>query len=191
MPQVPADRAHLRRAPRGARHRRRGALGPHPGDHAELRAGRRHAVLGPGLDPRQARPGLLPRDLRDPEGARDRLLLLCRWQRFVGHGAHRRRGGQGRQVPAALDPHPEDRGQRHRRERPHAGLPLGRPLRRAGLHGDQSRQQGAARRLHRRRHGPQCRLPHRLLGPGQEVPGRRAAPHLFARAQFRSRGFPP
>ena len=75
------------------------------------------------------------------------------------------------ELPAALDPHPEDRGQRHRRERPHAGLPLGRTLRRPGLHGDQSRQQGAARRLHRRRHGPQCRLPHRRLGLGQEVPG--------------------
>ena len=53
---LPASRARLRRAPRRARHRQRGPRRPDPGDQPQPRAGGRHAVLGAGLDPRQARP---------------------------------------------------------------------------------------------------------------------------------------
>ena len=46
----------LRRPPRRARHRRRGLRRPDAGNQPQPRAGRRHAVLGARLDPRQARP---------------------------------------------------------------------------------------------------------------------------------------
>ena len=44
------------------------------------------------------------------------------------------------------------------------GLPVGGAVRRPRLHRRQPRQPRAARRLHRRRHGPPRRLPHRRLG---------------------------
>ena len=57
-------------------------------------------------------------------------------------------------IPKTID---NDRGA----ERPHAGLPLGGAVRRAGLPRRQSRQPLAARRLYRRGHGPPCRVPDR------------------------------
>ena len=42
-------------------------------------------------------------------------------------------------------------------------------------------------RLLRRHHGPPRRLPHRRLGAGAQIPGRRAAPDLRARAHLRRR----
>ncbi len=52
-----------------------------------------HAVVGARLDPRQARPEILPGDVQGAEGARDRAFLQYRRQRFVGHRSHRRRRG--------------------------------------------------------------------------------------------------
>ena len=49
---------------------------------------------GARLDPRQARPQILPGDFQGPEGARDRHLLLHRRQRFLRHRAHRRGGSE-------------------------------------------------------------------------------------------------
>ena len=51
--------------------------------------------------------------------------------------------------------------------------------------GRQSRQRRAPRRLLRRRHGPARRLPHRGLGAGAQISGRRPASHLPARAHLR------
>ena len=163
FPQVDA---RLRRAARRARHRRRGPGRPHAGDAAQPRAGGAHAGVGARLDARQAGPRLLRAHLRGAAGARHRLLLLHRRQRLVRHRAHRRRRGAQGRPPAALRPHPQDDRQRPRRQRPHARLPVGRPVRGAGLHGRQPRQRGAARRQDRRGHGPPRRLPHRRLGAG-------------------------
>ena len=153
----------------GARHGvrgidRRGPGRPDPGDLAQPGDGGADAVLGTGLDPRQARPEILPADLPRAAGARDRLLLLHRRQQFRGHGAHRLRGGRGpraRSCAACTSPRPSTTTWS---ARPLPRLPVGRPLRGPGLHGRQSRQPGAARRLHRRRHGPPCRLAHRGRG---------------------------
>ena len=180
-----AGGAHLRRAPRRARHRQRGLRRPDARDQPQPRDGGGHARLGAGLHPRQARPEVLPPDLRGAARARHRPLLLHRRQRLVGHGAHRQRGGAQGRLPAALHPHPQDHRQRPGVQRPHAGLPVGGAFRGPGLRRRQPGQRGAARRLRGGGDGPACRLPDGGLGAGQEVPGRRAAPDLPARARLR------
>ena len=96
---------------------------------------------------------------------------------------------QGR-LPAALHPHPQDHRQRPGVQRPHARLPVGGALRRPGLRRRQPRQRRAARRVHGGGDGPARRLPDGGLGAGQEVPRRRAAPDLPARARLRHRQVP-
>jgi hypothetical protein len=62
------------------------------------------------------------------KGARHRLLLLHRRQRFIGHGAHRQRRSPARRTIPALHPYPEDHRQRSGRQRPHAGISVGCPF---------------------------------------------------------------
>ena len=76
---------------------------------------------------------------------------------------------QAAELRPALHPHPQDHRQRPRRHRPLPRLPLGRALRRPGLHGRQPRQPLAARRLHRRGHGPPRRLADRRRRARPEV----------------------
>jgi hypothetical protein len=64
------------------------------------------------------------------------------------------------------------------------GFPVGRALRGAGLRRRQPGQRCPAGRVCRRRHGPPCGLSDRSLGAGQEVPRRRPAPDLPARAHL-------
>ena len=97
---------------------------------------------------------------------------------------------QAGELRPALHPHPQDHRQRSRGHRPLPRLPIGRALRGPSLHGRQSRQSRAARRLHRSGHGPPCRLADRGRGAGPEVPRRRAAPDLPARARLRPRPVP-
>ncbi|MCY1365842.1 hypothetical protein D9M69_527130 [compost metagenome] len=105
---LPERETGLRRAPRRARYCGRGVRGPHAGDQSQPRSGGLYPGLGAGLHARQARPEVLPGNLQGAQGPRDRALLLHRRQRFVGHGAHRQRRGAQGQLPAALDPYPED-----------------------------------------------------------------------------------
>ena len=163
------DHPRLRRGARRARNHRRGSRRPVAGDDRQSRGGRGDARRRARLDPRQAGPQVLPGDLQGPEGARDRHVLLHRRQRFLRHRAHRRRRGQEGRACAARDPHSQDDRQRSRRLRPHAGLSFGGALRRPGLHGRQSRQSGAQRRLLRGGHGPPRRLPHRGFRAGAPV----------------------
>ena len=100
---------------------------------ANLGGGRGDAGRGARLDARQAGPQILPGDLQGSESARDRHVLLHRRQRFLRHGAHRRRGGEEIRSRPARHPHPQDDRQRSRRLRPHAGLPVSGALRRAGV----------------------------------------------------------
>ena len=108
------DRAGLRRAPRRARHRRRGPGRPH------ARRPRTTSSAWPRRRPRRWAPratsptaGYCQEIFKVLQGARHRLLLLHRRQRLVGHGAHRQRGGAGQAgYDAALRPHPQDDRQR-------------------------------------------------------------------------------
>jgi hypothetical protein len=54
----------------------KGAMSRKPG---QSRSDRRHAVLGPGLDARQARSGLLPEHLRIAEGPDEASSSKCTW----------------------------------------------------------------------------------------------------------------
>jgi hypothetical protein len=91
-----------------SRHRRRGVPRPDAGNQPQHRDGGLHPVLGARLDARQARPQVLPRDIRGPQGARHRLLFLHRRQRFLGYGAHRqRRGPPRRTIPCAASTFPK------------------------------------------------------------------------------------
>ena len=187
----PDDHPRLWRAARRARHRRRGPRRSRPGD-ARTISRRSRATPAAALGSTRDKPDLkycqeIFRVLQRP---RDRHVPLYRRQRFLRHGAHRRRGGAQGRPSAARDPHPEDDRQRSRRLRPYAGLSLRRALRRPGFHGRQSRQQRAAGRLLRRHHGPARRLPHRRLGAGAQISRRRAAPDLSARARVRHRQVP-
>ena len=83
---------------------------------------------------------------------------------------------EARRLRHALHPHPQDGGQRPRHQRPHARVRLRRAVRGAGVHGLQPRQPGAARRLHRRRHGTQRGVPDRRGHPRTQVRRRRPAP---------------
>ena len=152
----------LRRAPRRARHRQRGSRRPDAGDQPQPGDGRRHAVLGAGLDPRQARPQVLPaRSSRCCRRTTSAHFFYIGGNdssdtvRIVSEEAAKA------ELSAALHPYSQDHRQRPGRQRPHAGLSLGGALRRPGLRRRQSRQRRAARRLCRRGHGPPCRLPDR------------------------------
>ena len=72
----------LWRAAGRARHRQRRSRRSRPGDGRQSRGGRRDARRRARLDPRQARPQILPGDLQGPEGPRDRHVLLYRRQRI-------------------------------------------------------------------------------------------------------------
>ena len=136
---------------------------------SQPRSGRRDPGRGARLDPRQARPQILPGDLQGPESPRDRHVFLYRRQQFLRHRAHRRRGGQDVRSWASRRPYSEDHRQRSGRLRSHAGLSVGGALRRAGLRRRQSRQSGAERRLCRRGDGEARRLPHRGVGAGAQI----------------------
>ena len=182
----PAISPRLRRAARRARHRQRGIRRSRPGDGRQSRGGRRDAGRRARLDPRQARPQILPGDLQGPARARDRHVLLHRRQRFLRHGAHRRRGGDEGRPSAPRHPYPQDDRQRPRRLRPHAGLSLRGAFRRAGLHGRQSRQSRRCRASIAPSSWaatPASSPPPRALA--RKYPGRRAASDLSARAHVR------
>ena len=183
--------ADLRRPPRRARHRRRGPGRPHPRDQPQSRDGGRHALLGAGLDPRQARPRLLPGDLQGPAGARHRLLPLHRRQRFRRHRAHRRRGGRrppATTCAASTSPRPSTTTSSVTDHCP--GYPSAARFVAQAFMGANLDNALAARRLRRRGHGPPRRLADRGLGAGPEIPGRRPAPDLPARARLRPRPLP-
>ena len=100
-------------------------------ERAEVLSGR-HAVLGPGLDARQARSGLLPEHLRIAEGPRRVLVPVPRRQRYGRYRPHRQRGGGEGGLRPALHPHSQDHRQRFDGKRPHA-------LRGPGVHGGRPR----------------------------------------------------
>jgi hypothetical protein len=98
-------------------------------DQQQPRTGRGHALLRPGLDPRQAGHGRIAKRifkvLRAHEieqfyyiGGNDSADTV----RIVSEQAQRGR------LSAALHPHPEDHRQRPGRQRPHAGFSLGGAL---------------------------------------------------------------
>ena len=150
----------------------------------ELVAG--HAVVGAGLHARQARPEVLPaRSSRCCRRTSIRYFFYIGGNdssdtvRIVNEEA--RKAGYALRcihIPKTIDN--DLVGNDHT-----PGLPVGGALRGAGLHRRQPRQPRAARRLHRRGDGPARRLPDRRLGAGQEVPRRRPAPDLPARARLR------
>ena len=98
------------------------------------------------------------------------------------------RGAEGR-LRAALHPHPEDHRQRPGRHRPHARLPVGGALRRAGLRRRQSRQPalpGVYVAVVMGRHAGFLTAAAAL---GEKFARRRPAPDLPARAHLRPRQF--
>ena len=113
---------------------------------------------------------------------RNRNLLLHGRQQLVGHLAHFARQGEGRELSAAVRPYPQDDRQRPDGQRPHAGIPVGGPLRRAGVRGRKSRQPRAAGRLCGRCHGPPRRLPDRRRCACPQISRRRPAPRSMCRS---------
>src|SRR5712671_353686 len=182
---VSSDRADLWRALRSARHRERGFRRPFGRKPGQSRSDRRHAVLGPGLDARQARSGLLPEHLRIAEGPRRVLVPESRRQRYGRYRPHRQRGGGEGGLRPALHPHSQDHRQRFDGKRPHARLSLGGAIRGPGVHRSRPRQSLAAGRLRRGSDGPPCRVPDRRIGRRKNGRGRRSASDLSTRAHLR------
>ena len=185
-----ADRADLWRALRGARHRERGFRRPFGRKPGQSRSGRRHAVLGPGLDAGQARSGLLPEHPRIAEGPWRVLVPLYRRQRYGRYRAHRQRGGGEGGLRPALHPHSQDHRQRSDGKRPRARLSIGGALRGPGVHGGRPRQSLAAGRLRRGRDGPRGRVPDRRICRRTDGRRRRSASDLSARAHLRRSQIP-
>ena len=170
----------------GARH---GVRGIRDGDYvdlsavpeAQLQADRRHAERRPRQHPRQAGRRLLRGGAGRPEEGRRRRLHLYRRQR---HGRHAADPDRGRRRRDGLRACAQDHRQRSGRQRPYAGLHLGRRVRRRGIPQRRSRFPRAARRLCRHRHGPPCRLPDRSRRDLAARRRQRPASHLRARARL-------
>ena len=179
----------------GARH---GVRGIRDGDYVDLSAvpeaqlrliaGTPSAALGSTRDKPDA--AYCEVMLAGPEEGRRRRLHLYRRQRHRRHAADPDR--RGRRLDG-LRACAQNHRQRPGRQRPHAGLHLGRRVRRRRIPQRRSRFPRAARRLCRHRHGPPCRLPDRsgggLAARRRQRPasGLRAGARLFGAALHRRR----
>ena len=157
---------------------------PDPGDQPQPGAGGQHALQRPGLNPRQARRRLLPA----------RFSRCCRRTRSATSSTSaattpptrctsstRKRKGRATTCAASTSPRPSTTTWSSNDHTP--GFPSAARFV-AQAFGRQPRQPRAARRVDQRGHGPARRLPDRRLRAGQEVPGRRPAPDLPARARL-------
>ena len=124
---APSRRQGARRAPRRARHSRRRLCRSLGGSRGPAAADRRHAERGARQHARQARRRLLRGDPGRAEEGRRRRLHLYRRQRYGRHPADPDRGGRRLDGLRACA---QDHRQRSGRQRPHAGLHLGRRVRR-------------------------------------------------------------
>ena len=185
----PEVSACLRRAAGRARHRQRRSRRFGPGDGRQLRGGRGDAGRRARLDPRQARPQILPGDFQGPEGSRDRHLLLHRRQRFVRHRAHRREdarpsdyGLRSIHIPKTIDN--DLVGFDHTPGFPSAARFVAQAF--AGANLDNVALPGVYVAVVMGRH---ARLPHRGRRAGAQFSRRRAASGLSARAHVVVDGF--
>jgi hypothetical protein len=173
----------LRRPARRARHRQRRLPRPDPGNQPQPGTGGGHAVVGARLDPRQARHRLLPARssrccARTRSSTSSTSAATIRPTRCASSARKRKRPAI--RCAASTSPRPSTTtwsATTTRRAFPSAARFVAQAF--AGANLDNA---AAAGRVCGRGDGPPCRLPDRRLAAGQEVPGRRPAPDLPARA---------